>query len=161
MSGARPLYLSAGFIIEEGFAVADLRRVLQSMRDTAEEAGVQIVTGDTKVVQRGGADKLFINTSGIGLIEHDARISSANVRPGDKIVLSGGMGDHGTTILIARGDLELETEIASDAAPLWSLVETMLETTSEIHALRDPTRGGVATALNEIALSSNVCLRLD
>jgi hydrogenase expression/formation protein HypE len=162
MSGARPLYLSAGFIIEEGFAVADLKRVLQSMRDAAEEVGAQIVTGDTKVVQRGGADKLFINTSGVGLIEHDARISAANVRPGDKIILSGAMGDHGTTILVARGDLELETEIASDAAPLWSLVEAMLETTTTgIHALRDPTRGGVATALNEIACSSNVCLRLD
>jgi hydrogenase expression/formation protein HypE len=142
MGGARPLYLSAGFIIEEGFPVADLRRVLQS-------------------VQRGGADKLFINTSGIGLIEHDARISAANAHPGDKIILSGAMGDHGTTILIARGAFELETEIASDAAPLWSLVEAMLGATTEIHALRDPTRGGVATALNEIALGSNVCLQLD
>jgi hydrogenase expression/formation protein HypE len=161
MSGARPLYLSAGFIIEEGFAVADLKRVLQSMRDAAEEVGAQIVTGDTKVVQRGGADKLFINTSGVGLIEHNARISGANARPGDKIILSGAMGDHGTTILVARGDLDLETDIASDVAPLWSLVEAMLGATTGIHALRDPTRGGVAAALNEIARSSNVCLRLD
>jgi len=161
MSGARPLYLSAGFIIEEGFAVADLKRILQSMRDAAEEVGAQIVTGDTKVVQRGGADKLFINTSGIGLIESDARISAANARPGDKIILSGAMGDHGTTILVARGDLDLETDIASDVAPLWSLVEAMLGVTTRIHALRDPTRGGVATTLNEIARSSNVCLRLD
>jgi len=161
MSGARPLYLSAGFIIEEGFAVADLKRVLQSMRDAAEEVGAQIVTGDTKVVQRGGADKLFINTSGVGLIEHDARISAANARPGDKIVLSGAMGDHGTTILVARGDLDLETEIGSDVAPLWPLVEAMLGATTEIHALRDPTRGGVATALNEIAHNSNVCFQLD
>src|SRR5262249_25230733 len=159
-SGARPLYLSAGFIIEEGFPVADLRRVLQSMRDAAEEVGAQIVTGDTKVVQRGGVDKLFINTSGIGLIEHNARISAANARPGDKIILSGAMRDHGTTILSARGAFELETEIASDAAPLWSLVEAILGVTTEIHALRDPTRGGVATALNEIAFGSNVCLEL-
>ncbi len=161
MSGARPLYLSAGFIIEEGFPVADLRKVLQSMRDAAEEAGVQIVTGDTKVVQRGGADKLFINTAGIGVIEHGARISAANVRPGDKIILSGPMGDHGATIMIARGDLELETEIDSDVAPLWSLVETMLDTPTGIHAMRDPTRGGVATTLNEIALASEVCLKID
>jgi hydrogenase expression/formation protein HypE len=161
MSGARPLYLSAGFIIEEGFAVADLKRVLQSMRDAAEEVGAQVITGDTKVVQRGGADKLFINTSGVGLIEHDARISAANARPGDKIILSGAMGDHGTTILVARGDLDLETEITSDVAPLWPLVEAMLGTTTEIHALRDPTRGGVATTLNEIAHNSNVCFQLD
>jgi hydrogenase expression/formation protein HypE len=161
MSGARPLYLSAGFIIEEGFPVADLRRVLESMRGAAVEAGAQIVTGDTKVVQRGCADKLFINTAGIGVIEHDARISAANARAGDKIILSGMMGDHGATILLARGDLGLETEIQSDAAPLWSLVQAMLEVTTEIHTLRDPTRGGVAATLNEIARSSDVCLQLD
>ena len=161
MSGARPLYLSAGFIIEEGFPIADLKRVLQSMRDSAEEAGVQIVTGDTKVVQRGGADKLFINTAGIGLIEHSARISASNVRAGDRIILSGSMGDHGATIMIARGELEMETDIRSDVAPLWSLVETMLETPEGIHAMRDPTRGGVATTLNEIALASEVCLRIE
>jgi hydrogenase expression/formation protein HypE len=161
MGGARPLYLSAGFIIEEGFPVADLRRILESMRGTAEEAGVEVVTGDTKVVQRGGADKIFINTAGIGLIEHDAQISAGNARVGDQIILSGTMGDHGTTILIARGELELETEIESDAAPLWPLVRSMLEVTSEIRALRDPTRGGVATTLNEIARSSEVCLQID
>ena len=143
MSGARPLYLSAGFIIEEGFPVADLKRVLQSMRDAAEEAGVQIVTGDTKVVQRGGADKLFINTAGIGLIEHGARFSAAKVRAGDRVILSGSMGDHGATIMIARGELELETDIRSDAAPLWSLVETMLDAPAGIHAMRpDPRRRG-------------------
>jgi len=161
MSGARPLYLSAGFIIEEGFPVADLKRVLRSMRDAAEEAGVQIVTGDTKVVQRGGADKLFINTAGIGLIEHGARFSAAKVRAGDRVILSGSMGDHGATIMIARGELELETDIRSDVAPLWPLVEAMLETPAGIHAMRDPTRGGVATTLNEIALASEVCLRID
>ncbi|MGE0127781.1 MAG: hydrogenase expression/formation protein HypE [Blastocatellales bacterium] len=161
MSGARPLYLSAGFIIEEGFPVADLKRVLQSMRETAEEVGVQIITGDTKVVQRGSADKLFINTAGIGVIEHSARISAASVRAGDRVILSGSMGDHGATIMIARGELELETDIRSDAAPLWPLVEAMLDVTAEIHAMRDPTRGGVATTLNEIALASEVCLRID
>ncbi|HWQ32041.1 MAG TPA: hydrogenase expression/formation protein HypE [Blastocatellia bacterium] len=161
MSGARPLYLSAGFILEEGFPVADLKRILESMRVTAEEAGVEIVTGDTKVVQRGGADKLFINTAGIGLIEHQLQLSASGAQAGDKVILSGPMGDHGATIMIARGELELETEIRSDAAPLWSLVEAMLETGAEIHALRDPTRGGVATTLNEIALSSEVCIQLD
>jgi hydrogenase expression/formation protein HypE len=161
MSGARPLYLSAGFILEEGFPIVDLKRILASMRATAEEAGVQIVTGDTKVVQRGGADKIFINTAGIGLIEHNIRISSSNARVGDKIILSGTMGDHGTTIMIERGDLELETEIQSDAAPLWSLVQAMLEMSSEIHSLRDPTRGGVATTLNEIALNSEVCMQIN
>src|SRR5262245_7353425 len=154
MSGARPLYLSAGFIIEEGFAVADLKRVLQSMREAAEEVGAQVVTGDTKVVQRGGADKLFINTAGIGLIEHGERLSAANVRAGDRVILSGAMGDHGATILIARGELGLETDIRSDVAPLWPLVEAMLETPAGIRAMRDPTRGGVATTLNEIALAS-------
>jgi hydrogenase expression/formation protein HypE len=161
MSGARPLYLSAGFIIEEGFPIADLKRILASMRATAAEAGVQIVTGDTKVVERGGADKIFINTAGIGLIEHEARLSAAAARPGDQIILSGTMGDHGATIMIARGEFELETEVESDAAPLGSLVREMLEVGGEIRALRDPTRGGVATTLNEIALSSEVCLRID
>jgi hydrogenase expression/formation protein HypE len=160
MSGARPLYLSAGFILEEGFPVADLRRILASMRSTAEEAGVQVVTGDTKVVQRGGADKIFINTAGVGIVEHDLRISAGAARVGDRIVLSGTMGDHGTTIMIERGELDLESEIESDVAPLASLVRSMLEVTSEIRALRDPTRGGVATTLNEIALASEVCLRI-
>jgi len=161
MSGARSLYLSAGFILEEGFPVTDLKRILESMRATAAEAGAQIVTGDTKVVQRGGADKIFINTAGIGLIEHDMRLSAGAARAGDKIILSGTMGDHGTTIMIARGELDLETVIESDAAPLWSLVRAMLEVSSEIRALRDPTRGGVATTLNEIALGSEVCLQID
>ena len=161
MSGARPLYLSAGFILEEGFPVADLKRILESMRAAAAEAGVQIVTGDTKVVQRGSADKIFINTSGIGVIEHDLNLSAAHARVGDKIILSGTMGDHGTTIMIARGELELDADIHSDAAPLWSLVKLMLETTTEIRAMRDPTRGGVATTLNELALASEVCFQID
>jgi hydrogenase expression/formation protein HypE len=166
MSGARPLYLSAGFILEEGFAIEDLKRILQSMREASAEAGVQIVTGDTKVVQKGSADKLFINTAGIGVIESPVRISAARAQPGDKVILSGTIGDHGTTIMIARGELELETDIESDCAPLSALVSEMLDLASQslsldaIHCLRDPTRGGVATTLNEIALSSEVCVQI-
>ncbi|MDT7689949.1 MAG: hydrogenase expression/formation protein HypE [Acidobacteriota bacterium] len=167
MSGARPLYLSAGFILEEGFAVADLRRILASMRDAAEEAGVQIVTGDTKVVQKGSADKIFINTSGIGVIESPVQLSASRARTGDKVILSGYAGDHGTTIMIARGELELETEVESDTAPLNALVQEMFDeaarvsTVEAIHCLRDPTRGGVATTLNEIALASEVCIEIN
>ncbi len=166
MSGARPLYLSAGFILEEGFSIADLRRIVESMRDAAIEAGVQIVTGDTKVVQKGSADKVFINTSGIGVIESPVRISAARAQVGDKVIVSGNIGDHGTTIMIARGELELETEIESDTAPLHALVREMLDEAARlssvdaIHCLRDPTRGGVATTLNEIALSSEMCIQI-
>jgi hydrogenase expression/formation protein HypE len=166
MSGARPLYLSAGFILEEGFAITDLKRILQSMREAGEEAGIQIVTGDTKVVQKGSADKLFINTAGIGVIESPVTISAARARPGDKVILSGTIGDHGTTIMIARGELELETDIESDCAPLGSLVGDMLDEAARaelldgIHCLRDPTRGGVATTLNEIALASEVYVQI-
>jgi hydrogenase expression/formation protein HypE len=167
MSGARPLYLSAGFILEEGFPVPDLRRIVESMRAAAHEAGVEVVTGDTKVVQRGSADRIFINTSGVGVIERPVRIAAAGARPGDKVILSGGIGDHGTTILIARGELELETSIESDTAALGSMVEDMLEEAEglgalhAIHCLRDPTRGGVATSLNEIALASEVCIQIE
>ncbi len=166
MSGARPLYLSAGFILEEGFPIEDLKRIATSMQKAAEEANVQIVTGDTKVVQKGGADKIFINTSGVGVIETEANISSSRAAVGDKIIVSGTIGDHGTTILIARGELELETEIESDSASLNLLVAEMLEEATKfgaidaIHALRDPTRGGVATTLNEIAMSSDVYIEI-
>lgn len=166
MSGARPLYLSAGFILEEGFAIEDLRRILASMRAAAEEAGVQVVTGDTKVVQRGSVDKIFINTSGIGVIESPVQLSAARAQVGDKVIISGTLGDHGTTIMIARGELELETEIESDTAPLNLLVREMLDEAARldsldaIHSLRDPTRGGVATTLNEIAMSSEVCIEI-
>jgi hydrogenase expression/formation protein HypE len=166
MSGARPLYLSAGFILEEGFPIADLRRILASMRDAAAEAGVAVVTGDTKVVQKGSADKLFINTSGIGVIDSPVQLSASSARVGDKVVLSGTIGDHGTTIMIARGELELETNIESDSAPLNFLVQDMLDEIADaaafdaIHCMRDPTRGGVATTLNEIALSSEVCIEI-
>lgn len=167
MSGARPLYLSAGFILEEGFPVADLRTILASMRDAAAEAGVAIVTGDTKVVQKGSADKLFINTAGIGTIESSINLSATRAQPGDKVILSGTLGDHGTTIMIARGELELETDITSDTAPLNAMVQEMIDEAARagaldsIHCLRDPTRGGAATTLNEIALSSEVCIEID
>lgn len=163
MSGARPQFLSAGFILEEGFLIEDLKRVLESMRAASEEAGVQVVTGDTKVVQRGSADKLFINTAGIGIVNHKARVSASRATVGDKVIVSGTIGDHGTTILIARGELELETEVESDTAPLGSLVEDMFDEVAgadAIHSLRDPTRGGVATTLNEIALGSEVCIHI-
>jgi hydrogenase expression/formation protein HypE len=165
MSGARPLYLSAGFILEEGFPIDDLKRILSSMRDAAAEAGVAVVTGDTKVVQKGSADKVFINTSGVGVIEQPNQLSASAARVGDKVILSGTLGDHGTTIMIARGELELETDIESDTAPLNGLVQAMLEETAEtpdaIHCMRDPTRGGAATTLNEISLSSEVCIEID
>ena len=166
MSGARPLYLSAGFILEEGFPIDDLRRIAASMQTAAEEAGVLIVTGDTKVVQKGSADKIFINTAGVGVLEHSVTISSSNARPGDKVIVSGTIGDHGTTILIARGELELETDIESDSASLNKLVADIIDevirngTPDAIRSLRDPTRGGVATTLNEIAMSSDVCIEI-
>jgi len=167
MSGARPLYLSSGFIIEEGFAVDDLRKILCSMRDAAEEAGVTVVTGDTKVVQKGGADKIFINTSGIGVIESPLSLGATRAEPGDKVILSGTLGDHGTTIMIARGELELETDIKSDCAPLQRLVTDLIDEATKngalagLHCLRDPTRGGLATTLNEIALAAEVCIEID
>ena len=166
MSGARPLYLSAGFILEEGFPVADLKRILASMRAAATEAGVDVVTGDTKVVQKGGADKIFINTAGIGVIESDIKLSAARAQVGDKVIVSGLIGDHGTTIMISRGELELETEIESDTAPLGTLVREMLDEAARVrsldavHCLRDPTRGGVATTLNEIASSSELYIEI-
>lgn len=167
MSGARPLYLSAGFILEEGFPIDDLKRILASMRDAAAEAGVAVVTGDTKVVQKGSADKVFINTAGVGVIEVPLNLSATRAQVGDKVILSGTLGDHGTTIMIARGELELETDIESDCAPLSLLVQEMIDELASagaldhLHCLRDPTRGGAATTLNEIALSSEVCIEID
>src|ERR1700692_4063741 len=164
MCGARPLYLSAAFILEEGLEVDDLRRVVESMRAAAAEAGVQLVAGDTKVVNRGKGDQIFITTTGIGVIEHDFSISADRARPGDKIILSGYIGDHGMTIMSQREGLEFESAIESDCAPLSGLVAAMLATPSPtndfIHTLRDPTRGGVATTLNEIAKRAGVGMTL-
>lgn len=156
MSGAVPLYLSVGFIIEEGFLIDELRRVIRSMQQAAEEANVRIVTGDTKVVNRGHADKLFINTSGIGVVRKGVDISGSNAKAADKLIISGSIGDHGIAVLSQREGLEFDSPITSDCAPLNSLVADMLSVTEEIHCLRDPTRGGVATTLNELASQSNV-----
>jgi hydrogenase expression/formation protein HypE len=156
MAGAVPLYLSAGFILEEGFPVADLRRITESMRAAADAAGVQVVTGDTKVVERGKADGCYINTAGVGVIERDICLGVANAKPGDAIIVSGEIGDHGVTIMLARGELDIEADVRSDTAPLNGLVAGLLDAVPGVRALRDATRGGVATILNEIAKSADV-----
>ncbi len=156
MAGATPLYLSAGFILEEGFAVADLARIVASMQAAARRAGVQVVTGDTKVVQKGKADGCYINTAGIGVIEHGTNLGVAQARPGDVIMVSGPIGDHGITIMLARGELDIEADISSDTAPLNGLVADLLAAAPGVRALRDATRGGVATILNEIAAAAGV-----
>jgi len=160
MSGAKPLYLSASFIIEEGFELEELSRVTQSMAEAARSAGVAIVTGDTKVVNRGSADKLFINTSGVGLVPDGIQISASRAKPGDAIILSGTIGDHGMAVFSKREGLEFEGSILSDTAALYSLVETMLQA-GEIHTLRDPTRGGLGTSLCEIAAAANIGIEID
>jgi hydrogenase expression/formation protein HypE len=160
MRGAEPLYLSAGFILEEGFPLSDLERVLQSMAAAAGEAGVQVVTGDTKVVPRGAADKIFINTSGLGRIPEGIDIAGQNAAPGDLVLVSGTLGDHGLTILSRREGLSFETPLHSDAAPLNGLVRLLLDLCPQTHVLRDPTRGGLATTLNEIARQSKVGLEI-
>ncbi len=163
MMGATPLYLTAGFILEEGLDVAVLARVVESMRVAAAEAGVQIVAGDTKVVQRGKAEGLYINTAGVGVLPDDRAIGGANAQPGDVVILSGPMGDHGIAVLAARGELGFEADVISDVAPLNHLVAAMLAASNggSVHVLRDPTRGGVATTLNEIARQSGMGIVLD
>ncbi len=161
VSGATPLYISCSVIIEEGLSLDVLRRVAQSMREAADAAGVAIVTGDTKVVHRGAVDKLFINTAGIGVIAKDLDIAAHRATPGDVIVVNGYIGDHGAAVLDARGELALETTIESDCQPLNSLIQAMLNVCPDIHCLRDATRGGVATVLNEFAQSANVSIRID
>jgi hydrogenase expression/formation protein HypE len=156
MNGAKPLYLSLAAIIEEGFPLADLDRIMQSIQNTAREADVSIVTGDTKVVNRGQADKLFITTSGVGIIPPGVDVSGANAKIGDKVLLSGTAGDHGIAIMSQREGLRFSMTSKSDCAPLNKLVSQMLEASAKIHCLRDPTRGGLATALNELARQSNV-----
>jgi len=165
MSGARPLYLSAAFILEEGLLAEELQRVVESMRDAAQEARVQLVTGDTKVVNRGKGDKIFITTTGVGVIEGSFEISASRARPGDKILVNGYVGDHGMAIMSQREHLEFEGGIASDCAALNSLVSAMVEVSGAdgqcpVRVLRDPTRGGVATTLNEIAARSKVGMLL-
>jgi len=159
MCGAVPLYLTTSLIIEEGFQLDDLRRILDSMRDAADEADVEVVAGDTKVVSAGGADKIFINTSGIGIVQKE--VGGSNAKIGDKIIINGFIGDHGIAILSEREGLDLKVPVASDCSPLNGLVSSILRATEGIHVLRDPTRGGLATTLNEIALQSEVGIRID
>lgn len=161
MGGAVPLYLSCGFILEEGLPIETLRRVTESMKREAEKSQVSIVTGDTKVVHRGAADKMFVNTAGIGVIPKEVDIASTRAKPGDLVILNGFIGDHGAAILIARGDLSLESSVVSDCRSLSRLVQAMLKVCPDIHCLRDATRGGVATVLNEFAQSSGVCIKMD
>ena len=161
VGGARPLFLSCSVILEEGLEVETLRRVTRSMQAAAATAGVMVVTGDTKVVPRGSADKLFINTAGIGVIPADRRLDAGAVHPGDAILVNGRLGDHGAAVLNARGDLALETDIASDCQALNGLVETLLEACPGVRCLRDATRGGVATVLNEFARACGHCLHID
>ena len=160
MCGATPLYLSCSFIIEEGFSLSLLEKIVLSMRAASAIAKVDIVTGDTKVVNKGAADKIFINTSGVGIVEEEVNISGSNAKVGDVVMINGPIGSHGIAVLSEREGLKFETEIKSDTAPLSSLVADMLEVSKDIHVLRDPTRGGLATSLNEIALSSKVDIEI-
>ena len=161
MCGAEPLYLSAGFVIEEGFALADLRRVVASMRNAAERARVRLVTGDTKGVERGKGDGLYINTAGIGRSLAATPIGPQHVRPGDAVLLSGDIGRHGIAVMAAREGLGFETPVESDCAPLAAAVGRLLAARTGLHCLRDLTRGGLATALIEIATTGGVCIRVD
>ena len=160
MSGAKPLYLSASFILEEGFPLADLKRIVESMAHAAREAGVPVVTGDTKVVEQGKGDGVFITTTGVGVVPAGVNISGDRARPGDTILVSGTLGDHGVAIMAQRESLGFGTSIQSDTAALHDLVARMVAAVPDIHALRDPTRGGLATTLNEIARQSGVGMML-
>jgi hydrogenase expression/formation protein HypE len=159
--GARPLFLSAGFVLEEGFPVADLQRITASMARAAAAAGVQVVTGDTKVVQRGKGDGCYVNTAGVGVVTRDLALSAAAVRPGDVVLVSGPIGDHGVTIMLARGELDIEADLESDTAPLHGLTDALLDAAPGVRVMRDATRGGVATILNEIAVASQVAVVVD
>ncbi|OQY38251.1 hydrogenase expression/formation protein HypE [Candidatus Atribacteria bacterium 4572_76] len=161
MCGATPLYLSCSFIIEEGFSLNLLEKIVSSMRAASAIAKVDIVTGDTKVVNKGAADKIFINTSGVGIVKEGVNISGSNAKVGDVVMINGPIGSHGIAVLSEREGLKFETEIKSDTAPLSSLVADMLEVSKDIHVLRDPTRGGLSTSLNEIALSSKVDIEIN
>ncbi|MBC2705598.1 hydrogenase expression/formation protein HypE [Desulfobacula sp.] len=161
MCGAVPKYISVGLIIEEGLPIKDFKLILETMATAAKKAGVKIVTGDTKVVPRGKADKIFINTSGIGVIPPDVNVSGSNAKPGDKIIISGTIADHGITILSSREGLKFDSDIKTDSAPLNKMVQSVIQSDCDIHVLRDPTRGGIGTTLNEIASQSNVGIKID
>lgn len=160
-SGARPLYISVGFVLEEGFPLDDLKRILISMAESAQEAGVKIVTGDTKVVGKGQADGIFINTTGVGAMPKGVSLRAANAQPGDKILLSGTLGDHGIAVVSMREGLEFETSLETDAAPLNGLIQDVLAAAPHTRVFRDPTRGGLASTLNEIADSAKVAMLVD
>ncbi len=160
MAGARPLYLSAGFILEEGFPLAQLDRIVASMAAAARDAGVPVITGDTKVVEKGKGDGVFINTSGVGVVPDGLNISGDQARPGDAVLVSGTLGDHGVTIMSTRENLQFETSLCSDSAALHTLVAGMVSVAPDIHCLRDPTRGGLATTLNELAQASGVGIKI-
>lgn len=161
MSGAKPLYLTASFILEEGFALADLQKIVDSMANAAKEAQVSIIAGDTKVVERGKGDGVFISTTGIGVVPEGLNISGNRAKPGDRVLVSGYIGDHGVAIMAHRNNLQFQTHIQSDSAPLHDLVAHMVRAVPDIHCLRDPTRGGLATTLNEFAMQSQVGFLLD
>jgi hydrogenase expression/formation protein HypE len=160
VSGARPLALSAGFVIEEGFEIARLRDSAGSMADAAVAAGVPVATGDTKVVERGKADGLYVNTSGIGVIAPDVELGPERARPGDRVIVSGTLGDHGIAVLVARGELALEVDLASDTAAVHGLAQALLGLGPALRWMRDPTRGGLATTLNELAVAAGVAVRI-
>ena len=159
--GARPRFLSAGFILEEGFPVADLKGIVDSLAAAARRAGVEVVTGDTKVVQRGKADGCYINTAGVGVLERETTLGAPMVRPGDAVIVSGPVGDHGVTIMLARGELDIEADLASDTAPLHGVVTRLLDAAPGVRLIRDATRGGVATILNEVAREAQVAVVVD
>jgi hydrogenase expression/formation protein HypE len=162
VGGATPLGISAAFILEEGLDIATLRRVVESMRRAADRVGISVVTGDTKVVPRGKADQLFITTTGVGIVELPQRVALQRIVPGDMVVLSGAMGDHGSTVMLARGDVDLEAEtLRSDTMPLNGLTAALLDAGIDVHFMRDATRGGVATVLNEIAQAAGVAVAID
>lgn len=156
VAGAKPVFISLSFIIEEGFPIEDFKKILLSIKQATEIADVKIITGDTKVVEKGSCDKIFINTTGIGIIENQIEINPSKCKAGDKIILSGSIGEHGISILVSRNNFELETNIESDTAPLNSLVEKIINVSKNIHMMRDPTRGGLSSCLNEIAQSAKV-----
>jgi hydrogenase expression/formation protein HypE len=161
MKGAIPNYLSCAFLIEEGFSLKDLEKIISSMVEAAKEASVVIVTGDTKVVEKGSADKIFINTAGVGVIPEGVNISGSNAKPGDVVIVSGSIGDHGIAVLSEREGIAFESSIESDVAPLNKLVEDILKVTKDVHVLRDPTRGGLSSTLNEVAKHSQVGIIID
>ena len=161
VAGARPLALSAGFVIEEGFPIADLRRIAASMGQAAAAAGVPVATGDTKVVERGNADGLYLTTAGIGVVAAGVALGPERVRPGDRVLVSGTLGDHGMAVMVARGDLQLEVDLQSDTAPVHELASALLDLGDALRWMRDPTRGGLATALNELAQQAQAAVSLD